>query len=403
MLKKIPVSQLRIGMYLHKLDASWINHPFWRSAFLVSQQADIDKLVSSSISHVIIDTSKGDDVAATETEKIATPSVTTPSAAPKQQVTDIAEELEQAARTCVRATRDVKNMFQEARLGKAVDSEQAMSLVVDISSSVSRNPGALISLARLKNHDDYTYMHSVAVCGLMIALAMQLEMDEETVRLCGLAGLLHDIGKMDIPMSIINKPGKLNDDEFMLVKNHPQAGHAMLSRVKDLHPMVLDVCLHHHEKIAGNGYPHQLAGDQISIYARMGAICDVYDAITSERSYNKGWHPADALRSMADWTNDHLDSRIFQAFVKSLGIYPVGSLVRLESGRLAVVVDKNPAALVKPKVKAFFSTKSNTHIKPEIINLSHPGCQDKITAIEHPEDWHFPDINQLWTNGIDYP
>lgn len=403
MLKKILVSQLRIGMYLHKLDASWIKHPFWRSAFLISQQADIDKLVSSGITHVIIDTSKGDDVVAPEVEKAVTSPVTSQSTAPKTQVTGIAEELEQAAHICAQANREVKNMFQEARLGKAVDSEQAMSLVADISSSVSRNSGALISLARLKNHDDYTYMHSVAVCGLMIALALQLEMDEETVRLCGLAGLLHDIGKMDIPMSIINKPGKLTDDEFTLVRNHPQAGHAMLSRAKDIHPMVLDVCLHHHEKISGNGYPHQLAGDQISIYARMGAICDVYDAITSERSYNKGWHPADALRSMADWTNDHLDSRVFQAFVKSLGIYPVGSLVRLESGRLAVVVDKNPEALLKPKVKAFFSTKSNTHIKPEIINLSHPGCQDKITAIEHPEDWQFPDINQLWTNGIDYP
>lgn len=402
MLKKIPVDQLRIGMYLHKLGASWINHPFWRSAFLISQQADIDKLVSSSITHVIIDTSKGDDVAAPDAEKTATSSVPPPVAS-KKQVTDIADELAQAARICAQANREVKNMFQEARLGKVVDSELAMSLVADISSSVSRNPGALISLARLKNRDDYTYMHSVAVCGLMIALAMQLEMDEETVRLCGLAGLLHDIGKMDIPMSIINKPGKLTDDEFTLVRNHPQAGHAMLSRAKDIHPMVLDVCLHHHEKISGNGYPHQLAGDQISIYARMGAICDVYDAITSERSYNKGWHPADALRSMSEWTNDHLDSRIFQAFVKSLGIYPVGSLVKLGSGRLAVVVDKNPAALLKPTVKAFFSIKSNTHIKPEIINLSHPGCQDKITAIEHPEDWHLPDINQLWTNGIDYP
>ena len=402
MLKKIPVDQLRIGMYLHKLDASWINHPFWRSAFLISQQADIDKLVSSGITHVIIDTSKGDDVAAPDAEKTATSSVPPPVAS-KKQVTDIADELAQAARICAQANREVKNMFQEARLGKVVDSELAMSLVADISSSVSRNSGALISLARLKNRDDYTYMHSVAVCGLMIALAMQLEMDEETVRLCGLAGLLHDIGKMDIPMSIINKPGKLTDDEFTLVRNHPQAGHAMLSRAKDIHPMVLDVCLHHHEKISGNGYPHQLAGDQISIYARMGAICDVYDAITSERSYNKGWHPADALRSMSEWTNDHLDSRIFQAFVKSLGIYPVGSLVKLGSGRLAIVVDKNPAALLKPTVKAFFSTKSNTHIKPEIINLSHPGCQDKITAIEHPEDWHLPDINQLWTNGIDYP
>lgn len=406
MLKTIPVRELRIGMYLHKLDASWIHHPFWRSAFVITDYTDIEKLLSSGIHTVIIDTSKGDDVAPAQQELPSElPSTPAADQAPltTTKKTSIAEELEQAARICAKANREVKGIFQEARLGKAVDSEQAMSLVSDISSSVSRNPGALISLARLKNYDDYTYMHSVAVCGLMIALAMQLHMNDEEVRLCGLAGLLHDIGKMHIPMNIINKPGKLTDEEFDTVRHHPEAGHALLSSSLNIHPIVLDVCLHHHEKIAGTGYPHQLAGDNISLYARMGAVCDIYDAVTSDRIYHKGWHPAEALRNMAEWTTDHLDNRIFQALVKSLGIYPIGSLVRLQSGRLAVVIDKNAASLLNPVVKAFFSIKSGTRITPEILKLGTPGCQDKIIAIEQPEDWNFPDFNLLWTNGIQHP
>lgn len=405
MLKKIPVRELRIGMYLHKLDASWIHHPFWRSAFIISDQTDIEKLLASGIHTVVIDTSKGDDVPPAPQEQPSEALVTpvAKQAIPTTQKVSIAEELEQAARICAKANREVKGMFQEVRLGKAVDSEQAMSLVSEISSSVSRNPGALISLARLKNYDDYTYMHSVAVCGLMIALAIELKLNEEETRLCGLAGLLHDIGKMHIPMNIINKPGKLTDEEFDTVRLHPEAGHALLSHSTNIHPIVLDVCLHHHEKMAGTGYPHQLAGDDISLYARMGAVCDVYDAVTSDRIYHKGWHPAEALRNMAEWTTDHLDNRIFQALVKSLGIYPIGSLVRLQSGRLAVVIDKNPVSLLNPVVKAFFSMKSGTRIKPEIFKLGTPGCQEKIVAIEQPEDWKFPDFNLLWANGIQHP
>jgi HD-GYP domain-containing protein (c-di-GMP phosphodiesterase class II) len=288
-------------------------------------------------------------------------------------------------------------MFNEARMGKAIEADNVMPLVADISSSVARNPGALISIARLKSADDYTYMHSVAVCGLMIALSRQLNFDAGQMREAGMAGLLHDVGKMAIPLEVLNKPGKLTDAEFALIKGHPAAGHAMLKDGRGITEVSLDVCLHHHEKIDGSGYPHRLAGDDISLYAKMGAVCDIYDAVTSERPYKKGWDPAEAVHKMASWSKGHFDERVFQAFVKSVGIYPVGCLVRLQSGRLGVVVDQTNASLLTPKVKVFFSTKSQVRLPPEVVDLSR--TPDRIVSQEDPAKWGFEDLNELWRGG----
>ena len=200
-----------------------------------------------------------------------------------------------------------------------------------------------------------------------------------------------------IPLKVLNKPGKLTDDEFTVVRSHPVEGFHMLKEGGNFPEAVLDACLHHHEKVDGSGYPDKLKGDGISVIARMTAICDVYDAITSDRPYKRGWDPAESLRRMADWTNDHFDPRLFQAFVKSIGIYPVGSLVRLTSGRLGVVVEQAPAALTTPVVKVFFSTKSDLRIPPELVNLAAPCATEKIVAREDPGHWNFPDMIELWS------
>jgi HD-GYP domain-containing protein (c-di-GMP phosphodiesterase class II) len=267
---------------------------------------------------------------------------------------------------------------------------------------VSRNPGALISLARLKTADDYTYMHSVAVCAMMVALSKQLGLDEEQTRSAGLAGLMHDLGKAAMPMDVLNKPGKLTDAEFKIIKTHPEEGHRLLLTGSKIDPMMMDVCLHHHEKMDGSGYPKGLKGDEISLFAKMGAVCDVYDAITSNRPYKAGWDPAESLRKMAEWANGHFDRKVFQAFVKSLGIYPVGSLVRLTSGRLGVVVEQTGKSLTTPSVKVFFSTKSNMRIVPVLVDLSVPGTIEKIAGREDPAKWRFADLNELWS-GLSKP
>jgi len=288
-------------------------------------------------------------------------------------------------------------MFREARMGKAVDAEGCLPLVEEISSSVMRNPGALVSLARLKSQDEYSYMHSVAVCALMVALAREAGMDADACRQAGLAGLMHDLGKAKMPLAVLNKPGKLTDDEFTVMRSHPERGHELLLEGRGAGAEVLDVCLHHHERIDGTGYPHKLAGDAISQVARMGAICDVYDAITSNRPYKKGWDPAESVARMASWQG-HFDAALFKLFVKSLGIYPVGSLVRLQSGRLAVVVEQNPTALTAPAVKVFFSTRSNLPISVQRLDLA--GSDDRIVGRESAAQWGFKHLDSLWADEL---
>ena len=403
MRKKINAKDLQVGMHLHELCGSWMEHPFWRSQFTLSDPEDIKRILDSGISEVWIDVSKGLDVP--ESPKESTQSVTDllmeaeiaqHGQAPKP--TSMSDELMRAAMICKNGKKAIVSMFREVRMGKAISAEAASELVEEISQSVLRNPGALISLARLKTADDYTYMHSVAVCALMVSLAKQLGLDEQATREAGMAGLMHDVGKALMPMDVLNKPGKLTDDEFRIIKSHPVEGHRLLSAGQSVSDIVLDVCLHHHEKIDGSGYPNKLAGDQISLYARMGAVCDVYDAITSNRPYKKGWDPAESIQKMSAWSKGHFDEHVFQAFVKSMGIYPAGSLVKLGSGRLAVVLEQSEKSLLAPRIKVFFSTKSQTYIVPEVLDLSHPSVTEKIVGREDAATWGIKNLDELWAS-----
>ena len=293
MLKKIRVNQLRMGMHLHKLDGAWMQHSFWRTKFVIDSTADLKRLNDCGVADCWIDAELGLDVAAVVEPEVAAKKpaapVTTPGAsAPPAAAAPpgdrpLAAELKQAAAICNRGRAAVTAMFNEARMGRTVDAQTCLPLVEEISNSVHRNAGALVSLARLKSRDDYSYMHSVAVCAMMVSLARQTGMGEDACREAGLAGLMHDIGKAMVPLEVLNKPGKLSEEEFKLVRLHPEQGHGLLVGGPGVLESTLDVVLHHHEKIDGSGYPHHLAGEQISQLARMGAICDVYDAITSNR------------------------------------------------------------------------------------------------------------------------
>lgn len=404
MLKRIAVKEIKIGMFICEFCGSWMEHPFWKTRFLLEDEADLHAIQASGIKELWIDIEKGLDVGpatagktehevARETEALLLKAehAVTPAKL------SLEDEIQSAAKLCAKAKEAVIEMFGAARMGQAIKIEEAQALVEEISASVLRQPHALISLARLKHADEYTYMHSVAVCALMIALARQLGLNESMVREAGFAGLLHDIGKVGIPLRVLNKPGKLTDAEFSVVKSHPEIGARILMENYDVSPMVLDVCLHHHEKVDGTGYPFGLRGETISLHAKMGAVCDVYDAITSNRPYKKGWAPADSIRKMAEWSKGHFDETVFQAFVKTLGIYPTGSLVRLDSGRLAVVIEQHESSLLTPKVKVFFSAKTKMPIMQEILDLAEPHGKEKIIGRESPDEWGFKNLDILWS------
>jgi len=396
MLKKIAVEHVRLGMHLQAFSGAWLDHPFWRTKFVLTDPNDITLIRESSIKEVWIDVSKGIDIEpGEETGNVEVMSAEEiPEPPPESQPrASFGDEVKRAAKICARGKEAVISMFQEARMGKAIEAEAAAPLVEEISNSILRNPGALISLARLKTSDDYTYMHSVAVCALMIALSRQLGLDEKQTRDAGMAGLLHDLGKALMPPEVLNKPGKLTDAEFALIKTHPAEGHKLLIAGQGISEVIKDVCLHHHEKVDGSGYPEGLAGEGISLFARMGAVCDVYDAITSNRPYKAGWDPAESIKRMAEWKG-HFDPLVFQAFVKSLGIYPVGSLVRLESGKLGVVTEQGEHSLLKPRVRVFFSTRAQAYIKPETIDLARSA--EKIAGREDAAKWGIKDVDRYW-------
>lgn len=380
-LKKISINDLAVGMYFSGFDGSWIEHPFWRSKFKIEHAADVSRARSAGFEFCWIDLSLGRDVIAHQ--PIADVAVAPP--APVTAEEEYRNELNEALRLYESAKESTRQMFRQARLGKTLDVEKCQDLVEEIAASVTRNSNALLSIIRLKRADEYTYLHSIAVCTMMVALARTLGMDSTACKEAGLSGYLHDVGKAFIPLEVLNKPGKLTDQEFRIIQRHPTLGYEYLSGFADVPDYVLDVCLHHHEKVDGTGYPGRQQGNQIGLYSRMAAVCDVYDAVTSDRTYKSAWDPAESLARMATWQG-HFDRPIFLTFVKTLGIYPVGSIVKLRSGRTALVIRQNQKDLTRPVVKAFATAVSIEALESEIIDLSVPDQEDAISE-RSGQDW----------------
>ena len=396
-IKKISAAQLKPGMYLHDLDCGWMEHPFLRSSFMIRNDAQIVKIVEAGIHDVYIDTRQGLDVADAPTEEEVRATleremieVATATPPPPLKV-DLGSEIGRATQIREQAQRVVRDVMRDVRLGKAVELERVEPMVQGITESVLRNGGALTTLLRIKNKDDYTFLHSVSVGTLMIAFCRAVGLGSDVTREAGIGGLLHDTGKAFVPDSILNKPGRLTEEEFEIIKRHPRDGWNVLMKTPGIGDIPLDITLHHHERVDGSGYPGRLDVKQISQFAKMAAIVDVYDAITADRSYHKGMPATDALRKLYEWSKFHFEPTLVQAFMRCVGIYPVGTLVKLESGRLGLVVEQNDASLLAPKVKVLFSTKANGYIEPYLLDLARPlgfGGGDRIVGHEDPVTWN---------------
>ncbi len=390
MIKLIPIEKLQPGMYIHDLNCGWMEHNFLRNRFAVKSDEDVTKVRELGVHEIYIDTAQGLDVEEAPTQEEAAhkvdevlEAIATDAAAPVRRVS-MQREVERARNLHSEANRIVRDMMGDIRLGKQIQLEQIEPLVERIVDSIFRQQDAMLPLARLKEHDEYTFQHSVSVCALMTSFARTLKLPRDIIHEIAVGALLHDVGKAKVPDEILNKPAKLTDAEFLKMKSHVVQSKIILQGTPGISQVALDVAAQHHERFDGTGYPNKLKGDEISLYGQMGAIVDVYDAITSNRVYHKGMAPTEALRKLLEWSKFHFNPTLVQAFIRAVGIYPTGSLVRLESRRLAVVQAQNPENLMQPVVKVIFHTRGY-YLTPETVDLRH--SQDRIVGHEDFEAW----------------
>jgi HD-GYP domain-containing protein (c-di-GMP phosphodiesterase class II) len=226
---------------------------------------------------------------------------------------------------------------------------------------------------------------------LCISFGEHLRLDDRKIKALGIGGLLHDIGKVRIPIEILNKPGPLSEKEFEIMKQHVMHGDCILRQTGNIEEDSICVTAHHHERLDGTGYPEGLKGDEISPFGQMAAIVDIYDALTSERCYKNPMAPTDALRKLFEWSDNYLNRDLVERFIAHLGIYPVGSVVRLQSGFIGVVVDHGEKGLLYPVVRALYDTRKEKEVSPFDIDLAKRGAEenaDEIVSCEAPEKWN---------------
>jgi len=392
-IKKVAVGQLRPGMFIHDLNCAWMDHPFATNRFRVRNDSQVQEIQSLGIPEVYIDTGLGLDVADAptqgEVDSLIARDMEEIAQIPLNEVRRVAlaEEMTRARKLHAEANRVVKGMLRDIRLGRQVEMEQVEPLVEQIVDSIFRNQDALLPLARLKEYDNYTFQHSVSVCALLASFARGLGLDRGTIKEVAIGGLLHDVGKAKVPEDILNKPAKLTEAEFAKMKSHVVQSILLLQNTPRISQIALDVAGQHHERYDGSGYPNKLKGTEITLYGRMGAIVDVYDALTSDRVYHKGMAPTAALGRLLEWSSFHFDPELVRAYVRAVGIYPTGSLVRLESGRLGVVTEQHEDKPMQPKVRVIFHAVHQHYLPPEMLDLAWPGSRDRIVGHEEFADW----------------
>ncbi len=392
MISKIPLESLRVGMFVHDLNCSWMDHPFAQEGFLVTDEAMLVQIRELSVRQLYIDSAR-----AVDNRVVAPARVSDTSAAqPRVEKTAIKpggqgggsksfrSEAPMAMAALKEANRLVSDMMDQARHEHRLDLGQSADAVGSMLGSLQANPDVLLALTKIRDVDRYTFQHSVSVCVQTLAFCKYLGMDEATLLSVGNGALLHDIGKVKTPEAILMKPGKLSDAEFRIMRNHVIHSKIILAQSQGIDAIALSLAAEHHERFDGAGYPNKLAGDKISRYGQIAAITDVYDAITSDRCYHRGLPPTEALRRLYEWSESQFNPELVRHFIHFVGVYPPGSIVELESRHLALVLGRGEEPL-SPRVRIIFDTNRNRPVSPRDVSLKD--TDDRVLAYAVPERW----------------
>ena len=373
-------------MYVSKLDRDWLDTPFIMQGFLIEDPEDID-IVSEYCEHVWVDAvqSRRRDTGASG---VGTASQTRPAKYVHQ--VSIQDEHRKAYKAFRHARSITCSILEDVRLGASIDSEAAKSTVNDCVDSVLRHPDAMLWLSKIRNESEYTSDHCLNVCILAIAFGRQLDFDTQELQNIGLCGLLHDVGKMRVPHGIVDKPAKLTTKEYNLMKAHTVHGRNLLLSTKNVYSGTIDVAYSHHERMDGEGYPRKLPGKGIARYARIISIVDAYDAMTAERCYSRAKTSTEALKIIYSERGKQFDDELALKFIKTIGLYPPGSLVELYSGEVGFVFESNQYRRHLPKVILLLDDEKEPRKKEKILDLSY---------IESGEISKQNLIKQVWPDG----
>ncbi len=362
---EISVGDLKVGMYVSRLDCDWLDTPFLMQGFMVESEDHLD-LIAEYCSTVWVDKvyeqqlEKGPKDAILQASKI------------EQQLIHkkpIIEELGNATGIYAASKEITKNLMQQVRLGNAIDSQAAKSLVSSCVSSILSNPDALMWMTRVREKDAYTAEHSVNVCVLAIALARRLGFNEAELNKIGLCGLLHDVGKMQIDPAILNKTDPLTRKEWQVIAAHPANGRDLLMGTPSIYPGAIDVAYSHHERIDGKGYPRGLCGSAISTFSRIVAIVDAYDAMTADRCYANARPTTEALKVLFHSKDKHFDGKMVDVFMRMIGLYPPGTIVELENGCVGVVLTTNEQKQHLPQLIMCLDKNKKPYPEKSLLDL----------------------------------
>ncbi|MSP37088.1 MAG: HD-GYP domain-containing protein [Deltaproteobacteria bacterium] len=405
MIKKIKAEQLKPGFFVHDFNCRWLHHPFLADRTKIKTDKQIHKIVKQGIRELYIDTDKGLDIDDAPTQREAAEKIQSeltqlniPATAAKHR-SSMKDELARARLLIREAKQTTEKFMLDVKLGTRMEMNKVESTVDRMTESVLRNKDALVSLLRIKEVDEYTYVHSISVSALCISFAQGLHFDAGQIKQIGIGGLLHDIGKMKVPPEILNKPGRLTEKEFDIIKRHVKDGETTLEQYTQLDQSCTCVTSHHHERLDGTGYPEGLKGDQISVFGQIAAIVDIYDALSSERCYKKALPPTEALKKLLEWSESYLNRDLVEKFIAHLGIYPIGTLVRLENSLLAIVIDHGKKDMLHPVVRAVYDVTKHSKIEPYEIVLEgqiNAGNPYDIVGCESPERWQIDPLDYLY-------
>lgn len=382
MLKKMQTKELRPGMFVADVGRGWLNHPWKTKSKLITDFDEISELLDLGITEVTVDTDKSEIVQPAKPVSSASAKAASSLAPPPEAkaatvkktpepVSQVEMELPKAARAYTKALDTSKALVAACRMNKKIEVKAVEENVNELVESVSRNRDALMALMKLRRFDDYTYTHSLNVSVLAISAGKSLDLSDDDLRALGLGTMFHDLGKTRIPGHILNKPGKLTDDEFAIMRNHAALSGSIIQEQKlKVDEIVFQIARHHHERIDGSGYPDHLKGEAIPHLVTVCGLSDVYDALTSDRVYHKGRSPHDALKFIYSLRGSHFQAEWVDRFVQSVGIYPPGTVVLLSSNQVAVVMEINQSALNAPLVKIVADESGMIYSRPKLVDLA---------------------------------